>query len=220
MSMGCSSCHQASKDGTSIGLAATGDALCFMCHPDKKDLLKKKYVHPAFREMVCTACHDPHGSANQKLLKKPVPDLCLTCHPDKAVDKKAASVHPPFEAGMCVTCHNPHASDAPYMIQKPPKGFRVKKPIRFIDGKINGLCFSCHNRVDFARHPFGWGGGHPLSDEPDPSRPGRKMSCVSCHNPHQSKYQDLFYNTSNQSQMCVYCHSKMKGKNAGQFFIR
>ena len=195
LKMGCSACHKGTMtDGkTAFALIAKGDDLCFSCHPDKKDLLKKSVMHPAFKEMGCTSCHNPHGSSVAKLLTEKIPGLCLNCHDNKKIDEKAVTKHMPFVDGDCLACHNPHASEQAGLLVKP----------------LKEVCLSCHEKKDFRRHPVPF---HPLEGVPDNLREGKDLSCVSCHNPHQSGFKKLFYTTSNRTQVCIDCHSK--GKNA------
>lgn len=197
MEAGCSACHQGKSDGgkTTFALTAKGDALCFSCHSDKQELLKKKMVHPPFKEMGCTTCHNPHGSAVKKMLIAKVPDLCLNCHDDKKVDPKAATKHPPFVAGDCLTCHNPHATDQAKLLPK----------------TVREVCMVCHKDQIRVQHPVPW---HPIDKVPDPLHEGKELSCVSCHNPHQSNHVRLFYAQDNKMLLCVDCHSKIKGKGA------
>lgn len=190
---GCSSCHVGKNEGgkTTFTLAANGDTLCFGCHPDKQELLKKQHVHPAFKEMGCTSCHNPHGSSVAKLLTATIPELCLNCHDDKKVDEKAVTKHPPFEGGECLACHDPHASDQPKLLPK----------------KVKEVCMECHADKVKKQHPVPY---HPVDGVDDPSQEGKELSCVSCHNPHQSGFRKLFYKTGNRTQLCFDCHSKGK----------
>lgn len=214
---GCSSCHQGKSEGgkTTFTLTAKGNDLCFTCHPDKQELLKKEKMvfHAPFKDMDCITCHNPHGSATARLLTSPVPELCLTCHDNKKVDPKAVTKHAPFEAGECLTCHTAHASETAGLIPKPKE--EPKKDEKKEDAKkneepkvpVNELCFTCHEKKDFRRHPVP---RHPTSGKPDLSRPGKDLTCVSCHEPHQSMHIKLFYTADSKMMMCIECHSKGK----------
>ncbi|MGB8931691.1 MAG: cytochrome c3 family protein [Anaeromyxobacteraceae bacterium] len=78
---------------------------------------------------------------------------------------QAVSTHGPYEAGACDTCHErANAKD-------PGKALKV----------TNDLCFDCHD--DFK-------GGSPVKLDKK-KHPGGKMTCIKCHNPHNSKKRKL-----------------------------
>ena len=53
-------------------------------------------------------------------------------------------------------------------------------------------------------------GNHPVTGKPDPSRPGRELSCTSCHNPHSSNLVSLFASESlSLRSLCLMCHKKI-----------
>ncbi|MDL2718420.1 MAG: cytochrome c3 family protein, partial [Acidobacteriota bacterium] len=83
---------------------------------------------------------------------------------------------------------------------KPAKPARAVSP-------VNGLCFTCHEEEAYATHPVA---RHPTSGKDDVNRPGKELSCVSCHDPHQSKHKRLFYKSDSTMAMCVECHGKGK----------
>ena len=215
---GCETCHQAvegkahPKEKGSIKLTAKGAELCSSCH----ESFKGKHVHAPVKEGECVACHNPHASDAPKLLTSAIPELCVTCHADKAVDGKAVTQHEPFAAGDCTTCHVPHAGDGPGLL----KAVKAATPAPAAQAKagatakaaapvaaVNALCFTCHEEEGYATHPVA---RHPTSGKPDASRPGKELSCVSCHDPHQSKHKRLFYRSDSTMAMCVECHGKGK----------
>jgi predicted CXXCH cytochrome family protein len=90
-----------------------------------------------------------------------------------------AIAHAPFEAGDCSLCHA--RADA-------------KNPGP-IAGKVNELCFSCHEEFQTIlarqhKHP-------PAAD-----------ACTNCHNPHNSKTQRLL--RAELPALCLGCHAAMK----------
>lgn len=188
--MGCTVCHtDAHKKGaaTSLGLSAKVPKLCFNCHDNSK--FSGKIIHPPVNWGMCTFCHNPHASDNAHLLRARVPKLCYECH--KKFDKKV--VHPPVAAGMCLSCHTPHAG--PYMAL-------LLKP-------LNGLCLQCHSNVTKSPHANTFAGGHPLYIKNNPKNPGHAFTCLSCHNPHDSKWIKLFkYKATDPDGfgLCAHCH--------------
>ena len=202
VSMGCTTCHTA-VDATDIphkittkipkGLSAEQPDLCYGCHD--KSLFNKKFVHPAIG-MGCTSCHNPHASKYAKLLSSDPPDLCYGCH-DKGIFTKK-HVHPPVAAGQCLFCHDPHSSDLAFRLEKPN----------------DVLCDTCQARKSSGKHilaGYGLGDRHPTKGVPDPSHPGKEISCTSCHSViHSSNGKFLFPDEAVRSgNMCLLCHIKI-----------
>jgi predicted CXXCH cytochrome family protein len=86
-----------------------------------------------------------------------------------------------------------------------------------LDG--NEMCRKCHPGVFRSAHPDtplpadirvktkGPPSGHPMDKVDDPKRPGRTMSCISCHNPHGSEWKGLFrYRAEKPADLCLHCH--------------
>ncbi len=201
VSMGCTTCHTA-VDASDIphkmttktpkGLSAEQPDLCYGCHD--KSLFNKKFVHAAIG-MGCTSCHNPHASKYAKLLTSDPPGLCHACHDKGMFTKK--NVHPPVAAGQCTGCHAPHSSGTASLLEKP----------------VDELCGTCHDGKSTGKHilaGYGLGDRHPTKGGPDPSRPGKEMSCVSCHNPHSSIGKYLFTEEAVHSgNLCLLCHKKI-----------
>jgi predicted CXXCH cytochrome family protein len=120
-----------------------------------------------------------------------VQDICARCHADIM---SRPFKHGPAAAGYCTLCHDPHASDHPAWT-------------RDQDWQ---LCTTCHAEKRTDVHMisgFVRGGSHPTEKAPDPSRPGKRLSCVSCHSPHSSLTKDLLgFEVRSKYEMCGYCH--------------
>ncbi|MBI4697644.1 MAG: hypothetical protein HY758_01675 [Nitrospirae bacterium] len=73
-------------------------------------------------------------------------------------------------------------------------------------------CVSCHEGKDSGRHiiaGYVFGESHPTHGKPDPLRPGKELSCTSCHNSHASDSQRLWaLNAENAFVLCQKCHQK------------
>jgi len=200
VAMGCESCHTAIdptdiphkiKNNIKKGLSAEQPDLCFSCHD--KAQFSKTNAHAAL-SMGCTSCHNPHASKYPKLLSSPMPDICYTCHDKSAFTKK--DVHPPVATGGCSTCHQPHSGDIARLLTSP----------------VPDLCIMCHEKMSSGKHVMaGHGSGnHPLSGRPDPSRPGKELSCISCHSPHASDLATLFTGAQGYPKsICLTCHRKI-----------
>jgi predicted CXXCH cytochrome family protein len=195
----CLVCHQRSVKPWRIGFPATKiQDLCVTCHTYKKDWESRKFIHGPMIVGGCTLCHDPHGGKYRyQLWAAGSLQLCITCHSDKRnlVSKKKkqrpAYVHGIIYGEGCVVCHSPHATDERYMLSKP----------------INELCTGCHHKLAGVKrgHPVA---GHPTTAPQDPRRPGRRLVCSSCHNPHGSSYQYMLINTLQGARLCRGCHRR------------
>jgi predicted CXXCH cytochrome family protein len=191
----CSACHQKGKEGNNIVVHTDEiNELCFKCHLTGSKWMDSAYVHAPVDSLDCTVCHDPHGDKYKNFLWADGKlDLCLACHIDK---KKLFSINSPFQSihgiikgGGCTFCHDPHASEHELQLRE----------------KINTLCIGCHPAIEATEgnHPVA---GHPMDGEDDPSRPGREISCTSCHDAHGSGYSNLLLGDYADSQLCLRCH--------------
>lgn len=122
-----------------------------------------------------------------------VKETCEKCH----MNVLAGPVkHGPAEAGQCVLCHDPHASNYSSWTRK--QSWR--------------LCTTCHAEKKTGVHliaGFVHGVSHPTKEWPDPSRPGKRLACVSCHSPHSSQTKELLgFDVRNKYEMCKYCHAQ------------
>ena len=172
-------------------------AKCLECHEDKG---KGKFVHSVIAT-GCTACHDVKTEKETTTINLILPkeELCFTCH-----EKSSEPVqHGPYGKGQCVKCHDPHTGD-------------YEKQLR---AEGNTLCLECHlqrrtsdanvtlfksirmSDADFQQIPkvgldptlkFGHPmGRHAVAGAPDTLNPGKKMSCLSCHNQHAASKESL-----------------------------
>ncbi len=188
LGMGCETCHQPEKgmehpqQKGSMKLVRDVPALCYGCHDESK--FNGKFVHFPVSMGTCTGCHNPHQSEFSKILISVPPNLCYSCHENKATKKY---VHAPAATGQCLTCHNSHVSGNTALLMSP----------------VNKLCTDCHPGHATGIHILaGLQGAHPVKGRPDPSRPGRNMSCASCHDPHNSDFPKLML----QKGLCQRCH--------------
>lgn len=121
-------------------------------------------------------------------------ETCSTCHQDILSGEFR---HGPAEAGLCTICHNPHASQNPAWLRK----------------SSWDLCVTCHAEKAGGRHVvagFVSGSTHPTRDRRDPSRPGKRLACTSCHSPHSAATRDLFVlGIKTRAEMCRICHRRM-----------
>ncbi len=204
----------------------TDAAKCLECHEEKS---KGKHVHSAIA-MGCTACHEikTEGETTQINLNQPANQLCFTCHANEA--KEEDSKHGPWEKGNCIFCHDPHQSDFDKQLRAEgnalclechdaSKGPMPEKLKLFGSHEINrdqleGLHRLRLNADGTRGHPLG---NHWISTIPDPTRPGEKMSCLTCHVPHSSQEDKLARVITGKDQAgkeiktdaCSACHDAM-----------
>jgi len=219
----CANCHEYKdkEESGEISFVLEGNSLCMMCHADKQEDLESKKSKHAAVEAGCVFCHTPHSSAEPVLLKEKVNGLCYVCHSDKQEElAEPAFGHAPIKDVGCVACHNPHTSNDPPLLKV----------------AVNDLCLACHRMnaesrkdkvslavlsqplvpADYAKkaknvpldrsgrgHPYM---RHPVAHVPDPSDPGKKMSCLSCHDPHAGKNVQMYKGGKNKTELCASCH--------------
>lgn len=195
----CLACHQQSVEPLKIGFPNEDvQEFCFGCHAGKKNWFSMQFVHGPMTIGGCTLCHDPHGENNRyQLIEEGALKLCLTCHGDKEglVAEKAVDrmpyVHGVIAGEGCVICHDPHATDQQFMLKKP----------------INELCSGCHPGIAALT------GGHPLPNHPvaaprERLRPGRELTCSSCHDPHGSTNPLMLIQSPLAGRLCRECHGR------------
>lgn len=120
-----------------------------------------------------------------------IKETCLKCH-EPILDKPYK--HGPAVAGYCTLCHDPHASTERAWLRKP----------------VWELCTACHAEKVTGSHRFVK--NHPTQKKNDPMRPGKQLSCASCHDPHSAETDDLFaYDKKKSFEMCKLCHAKKFG---------
>lgn len=195
VSQQCLTCHQKSVRPWRIGFpAAKIEDTCFTCHTGKKAWKSRAFIHGPMIFGGCTLCHNPHGDKYRyQLWAEGSVALCITCHGDKEnlVQKEnpLPFVHGIIKGQGCVACHDPHATDQQFMLRKP----------------INELCVGCHTGLaGISRgHPVG---GHPVAGPKERRRPGRELTCASCHDPHGSRFRYLLIGDSRGGNVCIPCH--------------
>jgi predicted CXXCH cytochrome family protein len=122
-----------------------------------------------------------------------VAETCQKCHPEMT-DRKFK--HGPVDSGYCNLCHDPHAS---------PNSAWLRKPVW-------DLCTTCHPDQGNGVHVVAGyikSFSHPTKGKKDRSRPGKTLSCSSCHEPHRGEHEYLFaYDMNDRSDLCKRCHKK------------
>ena len=230
----CTDCHEHHASANGKLLKAVPPALCYRCHARVDE---EKHVHGAVQLGHCSTCHEPHSSNFPALARdERHADLCYRCHADDATGRK--SVHFPVERGLCLMCHDQHCSEHPANLCKPPEklcqscheGTAIKKNVHpaltkfgctgchdphgsdnetLLKASGNKLCLTCHAKIT-GEHVFTSFDGkiHPMEGKPDPGRPGKTLSCLSCHDPHSSNHPKLWRSGDTKMDVCNRCHAK------------
>jgi predicted CXXCH cytochrome family protein len=196
----CLVCHQQSGESGRIGFPNVNiQDICLACHTGKRIWLSQPFIHGPVTVGGCTICHNPHGENNRyQLFAQGALELCVACHGDKenlvteTIEDRLPYVHGVISGeGGCVACHEPHATDQPFMLKKP----------------INELCSGCHSEVisKSKGHPVA---NHPVSAPRERLRPGRKLTCTSCHDPHGSINQLMLVQSPLGGRLCRECHAR------------
>jgi len=170
------------------------DSMCYPCH---KKITGYGYVHGPAATWNCLSCHDRNAKPVKYITQKPDRDLCFVCHKEKKEEWMPKKYwHGPTATGKCTICHNPHATNNISWLKKPSWD----------------LCITCHEDRASGRHVvagFVFGSSHPTKGRPDPLRPGKELSCASCHNPHAANSRALFANDLiSPGSLCQMCHKK------------
>jgi predicted CXXCH cytochrome family protein len=196
----CSKCHDMRiNEVPGVAFEDISTSNCYQCH---SSITTKKHAHAPAVNWLCTSCHNGkvgiYNQADENKSKYTFPDpigeVCLSCHKkNKELWATKRFNHEPADSGRCNKCHNSHSENSEFYLRKPAWE----------------LCTGCHkDKVDgvhivktFSRVM------HPTHQVKDPSRPGKDLSCTSCHNPHVSNAPSLLQSDS-VFGLCERCHKK------------
>lgn len=189
----CVPCHRMEPSDTDVSPASPSESGCNQCH---KAVTAYAHVHGPSATWSCLSCHERDSRPLKYATAEPERDSCFACHVEEKNEWESRKyVHGPTAMGACTICHNPHASDNPYWLRKP----------------VWDLCISCHERMTtHSIRPFGLvNKNHPTRDRPDPTKPGKMLTCASCHTPHAADTAVLFgFNSADSFTLCMNCHVK------------
>ncbi|MEM7828315.1 MAG: cytochrome c3 family protein, partial [Candidatus Aenigmatarchaeota archaeon] len=152
--------------------------ICFTCHGDKEQALKKKTVHAPVAS-GCINCHNPHGGKFPRFFVAAFPTslyvefskekfaLCFGCHDDGLVmkekttdatnfrnkDRNLHSLHVKKDKGrVCFICHDIHASNNPSIIRDSVPFGKWALPLNYMKKEKGGVCApGCHKKVEYER---------------------------------------------------------------------
>ncbi|MBI3000152.1 MAG: cytochrome c3 family protein [Deltaproteobacteria bacterium] len=153
------------------------------------------------QQLQCTSCHDPHDNRYRKFLRMDDRGaaLCIGCHRERNWPGSAHATSPATWRGSggnpwpsspyktvadngCESCHRPHAAARP--------------PRLLSNSQERAVCLVCHDGrvaarnldpevLKFSAHPVA---SSDWTHDPkeDPATMPRHVTCVDCHNPHQT----------------------------------
>lgn len=225
----CEICHAPAKDGKVVLTQADVKSVCVTCHDEQaKHIESAKVPHPGAMG-DCTDCHSPHASRQPGLPKTNGVAICLTCHTDQAeLLKKKPIHHQPAAKQACGICHDAHGGENEKLLrakgsalclechgpESRPQKNDAAGVYTIFNGKVElPLDYFSKNKVIILPLKGGFGHpvqGHPVADVMDPqdvTKVKTKLSCFTCHQPHESAKPGLLVNDqSNNMAFCDTCH--------------
>ncbi len=197
----CAGCHQLEAASSAAPPKKPEEAICYTCH---RNIPTGRHIHGPAAVWSCLSCHNPDlypvkyqfaatETGKPTGLGLTIRDTCLTCHHGVM---SGPFKHGPVAAGYCTLCHDPHASENSAWLRK----------------SAWDLCTTCHDEKATERHVVTGSkqnAGHPTKHKRDPARRGKRMTCVSCHEPHSADSRYLFaFGAKERFELCGFCHAK------------
>lgn len=172
--------------------APVGNEVCKTCHVPY-DAHKVNIYHSD-----CLACHTPETKhlteGGKGSVQFPTADKCLACHQhnDHRRMNWAFSEHKKAK----LECRNCHGMHSPEIHLESGQEFKGLNASMWKSDRKSALCVTCHKdiaaRLTMPSH-------HPVMEG--------ALSCVSCHDPHNSKAASLV----NKTEQCTKCHQNVRG---------
>ena len=170
---------------------------CQGCHEKAFSPAYTKSAHGQ-ADQSCASCHKDvaeHAKAQMAGEKGPVPSMkhlkanevsesCLSCHEKAGQANYASSMHARRNVS-CTSCHSVHS----------PKSVKGQLKTR----SDSEGCYTCHKseRAKSMRTSH-----HPVREG--------KMSCASCHNPHDGSSPKMI-KADSVNELCYTCHAEKRG---------
>lgn len=184
----CVECHSFSTEKRT---SVAGNRVVSSCYPCHQWITERSRVHGLVAVWWCTECHgfeNPMKNVTSIQSGSTINEDCYRCHVDVEKEIRQASViHGPVAGGNCILCHDPHGSEQKALTRE----------------ATTTLCVSCHTDRYLLNHPVP---GHPMASVQDPLDASRPFNCISCHAPHASNNQALFYQATTTFGLCKECH--------------
>jgi predicted CXXCH cytochrome family protein len=222
----CDACHQAPKEGKVVLTKSDSKSICIECHASTVTAIEGAKVQHAGAQGECVECHDPHASRKPGYVRPDPVSVCLKCHRAQAeLQNTKAVLHKAAFRDGCATCHEPHCGSKPKMLRADVNDLCLSchgtdvRPQK-VSGQnlisiFGGAVRLPENYFDSVpRVTLKWGLGHPIDKHPvagfdDPLDPKkeRKITCLSCHQPHAGGAKAMLITNQPQSlSFCSLCH--------------
>ncbi len=132
---------------------------------------------------------------------------CFACHSTGVpAVKEGGSIHPHEHGVRCESCHGPGAAH----VKAGGGKYNIENPGRYQATAINEQCGSCHRQPGAdARWDDPWNVRHQpvyLAESACFLQSGGKLSCISCHQPHQALSRDR----GAYAAICAGCHKSVQ----------
>ncbi|MDW7772482.1 MAG: cytochrome c3 family protein [Desulfobulbaceae bacterium] len=154
---------------------------CLKCHDDVQGEMLATRSHLTLHDgNSCLNCHSPHAGDTPSLLNAREKQVCVSCHEKIFAGYRSSSSRHP-DINICTRCHEPHGSNHLAMLK----------------GNGNDVCIECHKTQGEFSHPVG----------PDvlDSHTGQMITCVSCHKPMGTEFDNHLIDDGDKA-LCIQCH--------------
>ncbi len=131
---------------------------------------------------------------------------CFECHSTGPVGTPGGEIQPSELGVRCEACHGPGAAHV-----KAPEKRSIQNPGRMAPEELNRFCGRCHRppaakgiEIDWN---YAWNVRHApvyLSQSACFRKSGEKVSCLTCHQPHEALQREASY----YRQRCSGCHNR------------
>ncbi|MDX2267278.1 MAG: multiheme c-type cytochrome [Bryobacter sp.] len=167
--------------------------------------------------MALTPGHTDSAGVTYRLFDSGAQILrCFSCHSTGPLEVSEAGVIQPHEAGVrCEVCHGPGQRH----ITSQGTKYSIENPARYSAKAVNESCGACHRQSKPGVSETDWSDAWNIRHQPVYLAESRcflrsegKLSCLSCHQPHEKLNQDA---TAYNAQ-CAACHPKPKHLSFGQ----
>jgi len=132
---------------------------------------------------------------------------CFSCHSTGGpAVREGGKIHPHENGVRCESCHGPGAAH----VKAGGGKYNIENPGQYQATAINEQCGNCHRQPGAdARWDDPWNVRHQpvyLAESACFLKSGGKLSCLSCHQPHQALSRDR----GAYAAVCASCHAQVQ----------
>jgi thiosulfate reductase cytochrome b subunit len=175
-----------------------GKTDCAACHFPGYDTAVTHQRVVAYARWLCVDCHENLGDVEHLQLRQRQEDLIASAHGKKTNRRMD-----------CHQCHDPHLFSL----------VRERGPAETRIDASNEICFYCHGKAE--ERLFGY---EDLPDSntthdlfPNPERHLKKVKCVSCHTPPDSRTRHDVLMAEDSVRKCESCHRRDNPRFASSY---